>query len=70
MTFVNAGEGVLPKLRVGAKTCRPPFGKEGFPMGVFDRVVLLATGLAAAYLVWFFAGEHGRAGGDARHNVY
>lgn len=39
-------------------------------MGVFDRVVLLATGLVAAYLVWFFAGEHRRAGGEASHNVY
>jgi hypothetical protein len=39
-------------------------------MGVLERVVLLATGLVAAYLVWFFAGQHRRAGGEASHNVY
>ncbi|HHY94379.1 MAG TPA: hypothetical protein GX513_05145 [Firmicutes bacterium] len=39
-------------------------------MGLFDRLVLLATGLVAAYLVWFFTAEQRRARGEANYNGF
>ena len=39
-------------------------------MNLFDQVVLLATGLVAAYLIWRFFGDYQKSEGKATHDIY
>lgn len=39
-------------------------------MGMFDQVMLLATGLVAIYLIWRFWGDFRRSENNHRHAIY
>jgi hypothetical protein len=39
-------------------------------MTLFDRIVLLATGLVAIYLIWRFVGDYGGDKGKPRYDIY
>jgi len=39
-------------------------------MNLFDRIILLATGLVALYLIWRFVADYRRSPGKSRHDIY